>query len=109
TRRRRCGADGGRGRGLAASMSSGVTRWTHRQTVTWSAVRRDQPTQHCRDNRWLAVTDTQHRRLRKALNLPARTPVGGTGIEPVTSSVSGKRSPAELTARLLVRLHALAR
>ena len=25
--------------------------------------------------------------------------VGGTGIEPVTSSVSGKRSPAELTAR----------
>ena len=24
--------------------------------------------------------------------------VGGTGIEPVTSSVSGKRSPAELTA-----------
>jgi hypothetical protein len=25
-------------------------------------------------------------------------PVGGTGIEPVTSSVSGKRSPAELTA-----------
>ena len=27
------------------------------------------------------------------------TCVGGTGIEPVTSSVSGKRSPAELTAR----------
>ncbi len=26
--------------------------------------------------------------------------VGGTGIEPVTSSVSGKRSPAELTARV---------
>ena len=25
--------------------------------------------------------------------------VGGTGIEPVTSSVSGKRSPAELIAR----------
>src|SRR5580692_3198296 len=25
--------------------------------------------------------------------------VGGTGIEPVTSSVSGKRSPAELSAR----------
>jgi hypothetical protein len=25
--------------------------------------------------------------------------VGGTGIEPATSSVSGKRSPAELTAR----------
>src|SRR5579875_3422131 len=25
--------------------------------------------------------------------------VGGTGIEPVASSVSGKRSPAELTAR----------
>jgi hypothetical protein len=29
--------------------------------------------------------------------LPGRS-VGGTGIEPVTSSVSGKRSPAELTA-----------
>jgi hypothetical protein len=32
-------------------------------------------------------------------NLKAFDLVGGTGIEPVASSVSGKRSPAELTAR----------
>jgi hypothetical protein len=30
--------------------------------------------------------------------LAAKTLVRGTGIEPATSSVSGKRSPAELTA-----------
>jgi hypothetical protein len=36
-------------------------------------------------------------RLYKRIN--AFELVGGTGIEPVTSSVSGKRSPAELTAR----------
>ena len=36
-------------------------------------------------------------RLRKPLST-ARTLVRDTGIEPVTSSVSGKRSPAELIA-----------
>lgn len=31
---------------------------------------------------------------------PGKTVVRDTGIEPVTSSVSGKRSPAELIARV---------
>src|SRR2546430_14364430 len=36
--------------------------------------------------------------------LPAVLLVGDTGIEPVTSSVSGKRSPAELIARDLAEV-----
>ena len=42
---------------------------------------------------------TNFRSLRENTLSPATTLVRDTGIEPVTSSVSGKRSPAELIAR----------
>jgi len=43
-----------------------------------------------------SVTETVYRHQLKPVITKG---VGGTGIEPVASSVSGKRSPAELTAR----------
>lgn len=39
-----------------------------------------------------------------AMLSPAKTVVRDTGIEPVTSSVSGKRSPAELIARVFMEV-----
>src|ERR1700753_61912 len=50
---------------------------------------------------WAALLRVYWRRLRKpGINRgpPAQTLVRDTGMEPVTSSVSGKRSPAELIA-----------
>ena len=54
--------------------------------VLWPATKRQTP------GRWLSFELS-------ALDGFSKNGVGRTGFEPVTSSVSGKRSPAELTAR----------
>src|SRR4051794_34783246 len=102
----------------AAALMTPVTsgdngsRWANKMPLTQGNVDRTKfwldrgSRRRAVTGEWGAVWQGQDRLLRSAWGARPATRsgnsynvVGDTGIEPVTSSVSGKRSPAELIAR----------
>ncbi len=72
----------------------------HRRTSCPDRIRHpDAPPTHGMVHHCSTASTPRTRKTRKPRPKPGLTMVRDTGIEPVTSSVSGKRSPAELIAR----------